>query len=140
MGFSDAGICHSDQNNLGQTEIGLLRVPSIGFSDRSVQVFRPDQDLETKVRELTNCSPEGVKNEEEEELCKTPTRLDQILPNIPNICPPAPRKPKGIQSRSLKVRDSYKSRRMIILNVSREIDCMFHSASLGNKIKKARHI
>ncbi|KAF8116039.1 hypothetical protein N665_0023s0018 [Sinapis alba] len=109
--------------------------------DRSVQDFRADQDLETNVRELTNCSPEGVKNEEEEEeLCKTPTRLDQILPKIPNICPPAPRKPKGILSRSLKVRDSYKSRRMIILNVSRHIDCMLHSASLGNKIKKARHI
>ncbi|KAG2331947.1 hypothetical protein Bca4012_018467 [Brassica carinata] len=140
MGFSDAEICVSDQNNLGETELELLRVHALGFSDRSVQEFWPDQDLETKVRELTNCSPEGVKNEKEEELCKTPTRLDQILPKIPNNCPPAPRKPKGILSRSLKVRDSYKSRRMIILNVSRQIDCMFHSASLGNKINKARHI
>ena len=95
--------------------------------------------LINKVYEILNQN-KLVWDEEEEELCKTPTRLDQILPNIPNICPPAPRKPKGIQSRSLKVRDSYKSRRMIILNVSREIDCMFHSASLGNKIKKARHI
>ncbi|CAH2060219.1 unnamed protein product [Thlaspi arvense] len=143
MGFSDAGICLSDQNNLCETELGFLRVPSLGFSDRSVQELRQDQDLDIKVREIANCSREdGVKvkkEEEEEDFCKTPTRLDQILPAIPNVCPPAPRKPKGVPSRSLKVRNSYKSRRMIILNVSREIDSLFNSTSLGNKIKKARH-
>ncbi|CAH8282518.1 unnamed protein product [Eruca vesicaria subsp. sativa] len=135
MGFSDSGIGLSDQNNLCETEPG--------FSDQSVQEFQPDQDLETKVREIANTPREGVnvkKEAEEEDLCKTPTRHDQILPNITNICPPAPRKPKGVPSRALKVRDSYRSRRMIILNVSREIECMFHSASLGNKIKKARRI
>ncbi|ESQ51375.1 hypothetical protein EUTSA_v10017378mg [Eutrema salsugineum] len=148
MGFSDAGICLSDQNNLCETELGFLRVPSLGFSDRSVQESRQDQDLETKSQESTNCSlgkgvrvkKEEEEEKEEEDFCKTPTRHDQILPAIPNICPPAPRKPKGVPSRSLKVRNSYRSRRMIILNVSREIDCMFHSASLCNKIKKARHI
>ncbi|KAJ0260098.1 Cyclin-dependent protein kinase inhibitor SMR10 [Hirschfeldia incana] len=133
MGFSDAGICLSDQNNLCEKELG--------FSDQSVQEFRPDQDLETKVGEIPNTPREGVKvKEEEEDLCKTPTRLDQILPKITNICPPAPRKPKRVPSRSLKVRDSYRSRRMIILNVSREIDSMFHSASLGNQVKRARRI
>uniref|UniRef100_A0A1J3G283 Uncharacterized protein n=1 Tax=Noccaea caerulescens TaxID=107243 RepID=A0A1J3G283_NOCCA len=146
MGFSDAGICLSDLNNLCERDLGIPQVPSLGFSDRKVQELRPDQDLETKFQETTKCSREDgvkVKKEEEEEadFCKTPTRLDQILPAIPNICPPAPRKPKGVPSRSLKVRNSYRSRRMIILNVSREIDCLFHPNSLGNnKIKKARHI
>ncbi|KAJ4903196.1 Uncharacterized protein Rs2_17147 [Raphanus sativus] len=136
MGFSNAGIGLSDQNNLCETELG--------FSDQSVQELRPDQDLETKVGEIPNTQRVGEKvkkeEEEEEDLCKTPTRLDQILPNITNICPPAPRKPKRVPSRSLKVRGSYRSRRRIILNVSREIDCMFHSASLGNQVKKARRI
>ncbi|KAF8086491.1 hypothetical protein N665_0624s0032 [Sinapis alba] len=132
MGFSDAGICLSDQNNLCEKEV-------LGFSDQSVQEFRGEQDLETKVGEIHNIPREGVKVREEE--CKTPTRLDQILPKITNICPPAPRKPKGVPSRSLKVRDSYRScRRIIILNVSREIDSMFHSASLGNQVKKVRRI
>ncbi|KAL0897403.1 hypothetical protein Bca101_081364 [Brassica carinata] len=142
MGFSDAGTCLSDQNNLCEKEAGIVRVPSQGFSDQSVQEFGPDQDPETKVGEIPNTPREGakVKKEEEEDLCKTPTRLDQILPKITNICPPAPRKPKGVPSRSFKVRDSYRSRRMIILNVSREIDCMFQSASLGNQVKKARRI
>ncbi|CAH8357042.1 unnamed protein product [Eruca vesicaria subsp. sativa] len=142
MGFSDAGIHLSDQNNLCETELGFVRVPSLGFSDRSSLELRPDQDLEAKVQDITNCSREGgkLKKEEEEDCCKTPTRLDQILPAIPQICPPAPRKPKGVPSRSLKVRNSYRSRRMIILNVAREVDCMFHSTSLCNKIKKARHI
>lgn len=127
-----------DQNNLCETELEFLRVPSLGFPDQSV---RPDQELEAKAQELTNFSRGGekVKNEEED-CCKTPTRLDQILPAIPRTCPPAPRKPKGVPSRSLKVRNSYRSRRMIILNVSREVDCIFHSTSLCNKIKKARHI
>ncbi|XP_010470036.1 PREDICTED: uncharacterized protein LOC104750003 [Camelina sativa] len=160
MGFSDAGIYLSDQNNLCETELGFLREPSLGFSDLSVHTTSPqhefhtispiyqelqdqDQDLETKSKEASNCSRKGVnfKNEEEEEdYCKTPTRLDQILPSNPNICPPAPRKPKRAPSRSLKVRNSYKSKRMIILNVSREIECLFNPASLCNKIKKARHI
>lgn len=144
MGFSDAGICLSDQKNLCETDIGFLRVPSLGFSDRSDQELRLNQDLETKLRETTKCSrEEGVnvkKEEEEEDFCKTPTRSDQIIPAIPNICPPAPRKPRGVPSRSLKVRNSYRSRRMILLNVSREIDCLFHSTSLGNKLKKARYI
>lgn len=138
MSFADAGSRLSDQNNLRETELGFLRVPSLGFPDRSVRELGQDQDLD-----ITNCSPEGVKlkKEEEEDCCKTPTRLDQILPAIPQTCPPAPRKPKGVPSRSLKVRNYYKSRRMIILNVSREFDCMFHStSSLCNKIKKARHI
>ncbi|CAN6833499.1 unnamed protein product [Brassica oleracea] len=134
MGFSNAGIGLSGQNNLCETELG--------FSDQSVQEIRPNQDLETKVGEIPNTPREGVKakKDEEEDFCKTPTRLDQILPKVTNICPPAPRKPKRVPSRSLKVRDSYRSRRMIILNVSREIDCMFNSASLGNKVKKARRI
>ncbi|CAN6827047.1 unnamed protein product [Brassica oleracea] len=129
MSFADAGSRLSDQNNLRETELG--------FPDRSVRELGRDQDLD-----ITNCSPEvvKVKKEEEEDCCKTPTRLDQILPAIPQTCPPAPRKPKGVPSRSLKVRNCYKSRRMIILNVSREFDCMFHSTSLCNKIKKARHI
>ncbi|XP_010414470.1 PREDICTED: uncharacterized protein LOC104700629 [Camelina sativa] len=159
MGSSDAGIYLSDQNNLCETELGFLREPSLGFSDLSVHTTSSpqhefhtispiyqelqDQDLETKSKEASNCSHKGenFKNEEEEEdYCNTPTRLDQILPSIPNICPPAPRKPKRAPSRSLKVRNSYKSKRMIILNVSREIDCLFNPASLCNKIKKARHI
>ncbi|CAA7017690.1 unnamed protein product [Microthlaspi erraticum] len=131
MGFSDAEICLSDQKNLCETDLGFLYVPSIGFSDRNVQELRPDQDLETKFQEKIKCSRDGGvkvnKEEEEEDFCKTPTRLDQILPAVPNICPPAPRKPKGVPSRSLKVRNSYRSRRMIILNVSREIDYFFFS-------------
>ncbi|KAG2327478.1 hypothetical protein Bca4012_036497 [Brassica carinata] len=130
-----------DQNNLCETELGILRVPSLGFSNQSVRELGPDQEVEAKVQELTNFSREGVKvKKQEEDCCKTPTRLDQILPAIPQTCPPAPRKPKGVPSRSLKVRNSYRSRRMIILNVSREVDCMFHSTSLCNKIKKARYI
>ncbi|KAF8102756.1 hypothetical protein N665_0196s0048 [Sinapis alba] len=130
-----------DQNNLCETELGFLRVPPLGFPDQSVRELGPDQELEAKVQELTSFSLEGVKvKKEEEDCCKTPTRLDQILPAIPQTCPPAPRKPKGVPSRSLKVRNVYRSRRMIILNVSREIDCMFHSTSLCCKIKKARHI
>lgn len=159
MGFSDAGIVLSDQNNLCESELGFLHEPSLGFSDRIVHsspqhefhIISPiyqelqdqDQDLETKSRERSNCSSEGVrvkKESQEEDYCKTPTRTDQILPAIPRICPPAPRKPKAVPSRSFKVRNSYKSRRMIILNVSREIDCLFNSTSLGNKTKKARYI
>lgn len=153
MGFSD-------QNNLRETELGFLREPSLGFSDRSVHtspqhefhIIPPiyqelqdqDQDLETKPKETSNCSRvEGVnvkKEEQEEDYCKTPTRPDQILPATPRICPPAPRKPKRVPLRSFKVRNSYRSRRMIILNVSKEIECLFNQASLCNKIKKARHI
>ncbi|KAJ0238863.1 Cyclin-dependent protein kinase inhibitor SMR10 [Hirschfeldia incana] len=130
-----------DQNNLCETESGFLRVPSLGFPDQSVRELGPDQEVEAKVQVLTNFSHGGVKaKKEEEDCCKTPTRLDQILPAIPQTCPPAPRKPKGVPSRSLKVRNTYRSRRMIILNVSREVDCMFQSISLCNKIKKARHI
>ncbi|KAL1211197.1 Cyclin-dependent protein kinase inhibitor SMR10 [Cardamine amara subsp. amara] len=166
MGFSDAGIVHSDQNNLSETELGLLLEPSLGFSDRSVHtspqhefhIIPPiyqeledqdqdqelqDQDLETKSQEGSNCSSEGVKvkkKKQEDDYCKTPTRAEQILPAFPRICPPAPRKPKVVPSRSFKVRNSYKSRRMIILNVSREIDCLFNSTSLCNKIKKAKYI
>lgn len=137
MGFSDAGICVSDQNNLCETDLRFLLVPSLEFSDRSVQELGPNQNLETKFKETTKCSRE---EEEEETFCKTPTRPDQIIPAVPNICPPAPRKPKGVPSRSLKVRNSYRSRRMILLNVSRETDCLFNPMSIGNKIKKARHI
>lgn len=158
MGLSDAGIYNSDQNNLCETELGFFHEPSLGFSDRSVHtspqqefhIIPPiyqelqdqDQDLETKSQNTSNCScKEGANFKREEEYyCKTPTRSDQILPAIPRICPPAPRKPKRAPSRSLKVRNSYKSKRMIILNVSREIDCLFNPTSLCNKIKKARYI
>ncbi|AEC08183.1 Cyclin-dependent protein kinase inhibitor SMR10 [Arabidopsis thaliana] len=156
MGFSDAGIYLSDPNNLCQTELGFFHEPSLGFSDQSdpqneFHITPPiyqelqDQDLEPKSQETNNCSrKEGatVKKEEEEEddYCKTPTRSDQILSAMPRICPPAPRKPKRVPSRSLKVRNSYRSKRMIILNVSREIDCLFNPTSLCNKIKKARYI
>ncbi|KAG7572911.1 hypothetical protein ISN44_As09g012510 [Arabidopsis suecica] len=155
MGFSDAGIYISDQNNLCETELGFFHEPSLGFSDRSVHtspqqefhiippIYQELQDLETKSQETSNCScKEGAsfKREEEEDYCKTPTRSDQILPKIPRICPPAPRKPKRVPSRSLKVRNSYRSKRMIILNVSREIDCLFNPTSLCNKVKKARYI
>jgi len=156
MGFSDAGIYLSDPNNLCQTELGFFHEPSLGFSDQSdpqneFHITPPiyqelqDQDLEPKSQETNNFSrKEGatVKKEEEEEddYCKTPTRSDQILSAMPRICPPAPRKPKRVPSRSLKVRNSYRSKRMIILNVSREIDCLFNPTSLCNKIKKARYI
>ncbi|CAD5319796.1 unnamed protein product [Arabidopsis thaliana] len=118
MGFSDAGIYLSDPNNLCQTELGFFHEPSLGFSDQSdpqneFHITPPiyqelqDQDLEPKSQETNNCSrKEGatVKKEEEEEddYCKTPTRSDQILSAMPRICPPAPRKPKRVPSRSLK--------------------------------------
>ncbi|EOA28051.1 hypothetical protein CARUB_v10024228mg [Capsella rubella] len=157
MGFSDAGVYLSDQNNLHETELGFLRESSLHASSpqhefhiippRYQELQDQDQDLETKSRKTRNCSGKGGVNfkkeeeQEEEDYCKTPTRLDQILPSVPNICPPAPRKPKSTPStRSLKVRNSYKSRRMIILNVSKEIDCLFNPKSLCNKIKKARYI
>ncbi|CAN8315186.1 unnamed protein product [Cochlearia groenlandica] len=129
MGFSHTGISLYNQNNLCETELGFLRVPSLGFLDRTAQ------DLETKSH------PEEVnvkKEVEEEDFCKTPTRPDQTLSLVPSICPPAPRKPKRVPLRSLKIRSSYRSKRMIILNASREIDFMLHANSLGNKIKKAK--
>ncbi|KFK32254.1 hypothetical protein AALP_AA6G218400 [Arabis alpina] len=100
MGFSNAGICLSDQTNLCETGLGIYLVPSLGFSDQSVQELQPKQDLETKFQETTKYSRE---EEEEETFCKTPTRPDQIIPAVPNICPPAPRKPRGAPSRSLKI-------------------------------------
>ncbi|KAG7568429.1 hypothetical protein ISN45_Aa04g012460 [Arabidopsis thaliana x Arabidopsis arenosa] len=109
MGFSNAGIYLSDQNNLCETELGFFHTsPQQEFHiipPTYQELQDQDQDLETKSQDTSNCScKEGAnfKREEEGDYCKTPTRSDQILPAIPRICPPAPRKPKRVLPRSLK--------------------------------------
>ncbi|KAK8695839.1 hypothetical protein V6N13_000986 [Hibiscus sabdariffa] len=68
---------------------------------------------------------------------KTPTSLAYKIPVILK-CPPAPRKPKSLPIVSRKRKAC---RRRILLDLTKEMECLFPPAllaDLGNKIKKVR--
>ncbi|KAE8728005.1 armadillo/beta-catenin repeat family protein [Hibiscus syriacus] len=68
---------------------------------------------------------------------KTPTCLGQRIPASLK-CPPAPRKPKYVPIISSKRKAV---RRRILLDLTKEMECLFPPAllaDLGNKIKKVR--
>ncbi|KAL3518199.1 hypothetical protein ACH5RR_020788 [Cinchona calisaya] len=96
------------------------------------------QEKEDRKGVLVSCLkiklPKAREEEEEEEGCTTPTSVDQQIP--PQVCPPAPRKPKSVPSSTTKG-----SRRRVLLDLSNEVESLFPPALLadfGKKIKKIR--
>ncbi|PSR90063.1 Cyclin-dependent protein kinase [Actinidia chinensis var. chinensis] len=82
--------------------------------------------LTVKIPSLREC-----KGKDEE--CKTPTCLDQRIAVVIPQCPPAPRKPKSMKRKAV-------CRTRVLLDLTSEVESMFHPSILGGKIKKARKL
>lgn len=101
-----------------------------GKEDRSGDIVSSLEVRLPEVRQVLTVDEEG----EGEEGCTTPTSADH---KIPQVCPPAPRKPKSLPSST----NQKASRRRVLLDLSNEIESLFPPALLadfGKKIKKVR--
>lgn len=100
-----------------------------GKEDRSGDIVSSLKVKLPEVRQVLTVDEEG-----EEGGCTTPTSADH---KIPQVCPPAPRKPKSLPSST----NQKASRRRVLLDLSNEIESLFPPALLadfGKKIKKVR--
>ncbi|GMI97101.1 hypothetical protein like AT2G28870 [Hibiscus trionum] len=134
-------------------ELGFLVRPPLEFHEDQCQTAPSFQDAEItqqqkeefglqKDGEESELKPPSsgefdVAEDEDDDGFKTPTSLDHKIPGILK-CPPAPRKPKSLPILSAK-RKAF--RRRILLDFTKEMECLFPPAllaDLGNKIKKVR--
>ncbi|PSR86703.1 Cyclin-dependent protein kinase [Actinidia chinensis var. chinensis] len=91
--------------------------------------------LSVKIPSSRECKGKDKDEDEdyEGEECKTPTCLDQTTAVLIPQCPPAPRKPKTMKRKAA-------FRRRVLLDLTSEVESLFHPSILGGKIKKARKL
>ncbi|KAL3530743.1 hypothetical protein ACH5RR_010065 [Cinchona calisaya] len=136
MGFLDSveKDLHDMECNFLSRQIALPnKIDELSEKNQRVSEFLHDEKQDRSEDFLSSLKvklPE--EKEEEEEGCTTPTSVDH---KIPQVCPPAPRKPKAVPSTNFKS----SSRRRVLLDLSNEIESLFRPALLadiGKKIKK----
>ncbi|KAK8598479.1 hypothetical protein V6N13_094448 [Hibiscus sabdariffa] len=91
----------------------------------------------SKLKSPSSGESDVGEDENDDDGFKTPTSLAYKIPVILK-CPPAPRKPKSLPIVSRKRKAC---RRRILLDLTKEMECLFPPAllaDLGNKIKKVR--
>ncbi|XWS28842.1 hypothetical protein CRYUN_Cryun25bG0106300 [Craigia yunnanensis] len=168
MGVSKSEMFLSEKDLSSTMEFSFLVRPPLEFQEEQCQIA-PFQDVdgEPQQQQKERVQEEQDQQQQEKEKCKllmsqmelklpssgelkvhengeedenndgfkTPTSLDHKIP-IMLKCPPAPRKPKSLPSPKRKA-----CRRRILLDLTKEIECLFPPAllaDLGNKIKKVR--
>ncbi|KAK1357279.1 cyclin-dependent protein kinase inhibitor SMR3 [Heracleum sosnowskyi] len=138
MGISDTS------EFLLSEEFSFLSRPLLDFQEGSQndhrRIISQEKDLDKFEEGLLSLQIKlppllGVKVEEDNDGCKTPTSLEQKISSV--ICPPAPRKAKSIPSKKRKAMACRRS----LLDFSTEVESMFPEAlqaDFGKKIKKVR--
>ncbi|XAR60582.1 hypothetical protein NMG60_11034017 [Bertholletia excelsa] len=116
--------------------------PTLEFQDPwQIAPPTPDQARQEERRELfvsslmIKTSSFGEFDEKDaKDGCRTPTSLDQIIPTVPK-CPPAPKKPKSLPTPKRKA-----ASRLILLDLSSEVDSLFPQSLLGVRGKKIKRV
>ena len=153
MGVSNSGVVltEKDLNSIG---LNFLVKPPFEFHDEDDECGRTkttttremhgqeqQQEEKCKVKLVApmelkiSCLGEFKVEDDDDDGFKTPTSLDHRIPLI-LPCPPAPKKPKSIQS--TKRRAPGQNRR-VLLDLSNEIQSLF-PADLGCKLKRVKHV